>query len=141
MTMVERVRKGSRFFPGGSNAVVDARDVATAMTRLITEGASGERYLLIGEGISYRKLFTLIAQSAGKPAPTMPLPAWALELGWRVEAMRTVFGGRPLITRNTARTASRIRLYDGSKAERLLGMKFRSAEEAVTNVAVFLGRG
>jgi dihydroflavonol-4-reductase len=71
----------------------------------------------------------------------MPLPAWALELGWRVEAMRTVFGGRPLITRNTARTASRIRLYDGSKAERLLGMKFRSAEEAVTNVAVFLGRG
>lgn len=141
MTMVESVRKGSRFFPGGSNAVVDARDVATAMTRLITEGASGERYLLIGEGISYRKLFTLIAQSAGKPAPTMPLPAWALELGWRVEAMRTVFGGRPLITRNTARTASRIRLYDGSKAERLLGMKFRSAEEAVTNVAVFLGRG
>jgi nucleoside-diphosphate-sugar epimerase len=141
MTMVERVRKGSRFFPGGSNAVVDARDVATAMTRLITEGASGERYLLIGEGIGYRKLFTLIAQSAGKPAPAMPLPAWALELGWRVEVMRTVLGGRPLITRNTARTASRIRLYDGSKAERLLGMKFRSAEEAVTNVAVFLGRG
>ncbi len=141
MTMVERVRKGSRFSPGGSNAVVDARDVATAMTRLITEGTSGERYLLIGEGISYRKLFTLIAQSAGKPAPAMPLPAWALELGWRVEVMRTVFGGRPLITRNTARTASRIRLYDGSKAERLLGIKFRSAEEAVTNVAVFLGRG
>lgn len=140
MTMVERVRKGSRFYPGGSNAVVDARDVATAMTRLITEGRTGERYLLIGEGLTYKKLFTLIAQSAGKAVPSMELPAWALELGWRAEALRTAFGGRPLITRNTARTASRIRNYEGSKVERLLGIEFRSAEEAVANVAAFLHR-
>ena len=138
MTMIDRVSKGSRFFPGGTNAVVDARDVATAMTRLITEGGIGERYLLIGEEISYQRLFTLIAQSAGKPAPSMKLPAWALELGWRAEGLRTLFGGRPLITRNTARTASRVRHYDGSKSERLLGMRFRSAEEAVANVADFL---
>ncbi|HQV39395.1 MAG: NAD-dependent epimerase/dehydratase family protein [Flavobacteriales bacterium] len=140
MTMIDRVRKGSRFFPGGTNAIVDARDVATAMTRLIIEGGIGERYLLIGEEISYERLFTLIAQSAGKTAPSMKLPAWALELGWRAEALRTLFGGRPLITRNTARTASRIRHYNGSKAERLLGMRFRSAEEAVANVAGFIRR-
>ena len=139
MTMMERIRKGSRFYPEGSNAVVDARDVATAMTRLVNDGATGERYLLIGEGITYRKLFTLMAQSAGKPAPSMVLPAWALELAWRVESVRTIFGGRPLVTRNTAKMASRTRLYDGSKTEKLLGMRFRSAEEAVGNVARFLG--
>lgn len=138
MTMIERIRKGTRFFPAGSNAVVDARDVATAMTRLITEGTSGERYLLIGENLSYRKLFTLIAASAGKSAPDLPLPAWALELGWRAEAMRTLLGGRPLVTRHTARTASRLRHYDGSKAQRLLGVPFRSAAEAVANVSAFL---
>ncbi|MEO5584961.1 MAG: NAD-dependent epimerase/dehydratase family protein [Flavobacteriales bacterium] len=138
MTMIDRVRKGSRFFPGGTNAVVDARDVATAMIRLITDGGTGERYLLIGEEISYERLFTLIAQSAGKPAPSLKLPSWALELGWRAEGLRTLFGGRPLITRNTARTASRVRHYDGSKVKRLLGMQFRSAEEAVRNVADFL---
>lgn len=139
MTMIARVRKGSLLFPGGTNAVVDARDVATAMIRLVEEGTTGERYLLIGEEISYRKLFTLIARSAGKPAPSVELPAWALELGWRAESVRTAFGGRPLITRHTARTASRIRHYDGSKAEKLLGMRFRSTEEAVANVAGFLG--
>lgn len=141
MTMMERVRKGSRFFPGGTNAVVDARDVAEAMARLITEGGTGERFLLIGEEVSYKKLFTLMAQSAGRSAPSMKLPAWALGLGWRAEALRTFFGGRPLITRITARTASRVRHYDGSKAERLLGTKFRGAEEMVGNVAVFLERG
>ena len=140
MTMIDRVRKGSRFYPGGTNAVVDARDVAMAMVRLITEGKTGDRYLLIGEEISYRQLFTLIAASNCKPAPSAKLPAWALELGWRAETVRTFFGGRPLITRNTARTASRIRHYDGSKAQRLLGMEFRSAEEAIANVAAFLDR-
>lgn len=139
MTMIERVRKGTRLFPGGSNAVVDARDVATAMVRLITGGATGERYLLIGENLSYHKLFTLIAQSAGKPTPTIQLPKWTLEVGWRAEALRTVFGGRPLVTRNTARTGTRQRRYDGSKAAMLLGMRFRPAEEAVANVAHFLG--
>lgn len=138
MTMIDRVRRGSRFFPAGTNAIVDARDVATAMTRLITEGVTGERYLLIGDEIAYKRLFTLIAHCAGKPAPSLMLPAWALELGWRAEALRTLFGGRPLITRNTARTASRVRHYDGSKAKRLLGMSFRSAEEAVRNVAEFI---
>ena len=54
--------------------------------------------------------------------------------------MRTLFGGRPLVTRNTARTASRTRHYHGSKAAKLLGLHFRTAEEAVANVAAFLGK-
>jgi nucleoside-diphosphate-sugar epimerase len=138
MTMIERVRKGTRFFPKGSNAVVDARDVALAMIGLVRDGATGERYLLVGENLPYRQLFALIAKSNGKPVPKIPLPTWALEAGWRFEAVRTLLGGRPLITRNTARSGSRRRSYDASKAEQALGMRFRGAEEAVANVARFL---
>ncbi|HEY0977177.1 MAG TPA: NAD-dependent epimerase/dehydratase family protein [Flavobacteriales bacterium] len=140
MTMVERFRKGTRFFPAGSNAVVDARDVAMAMVQLIERGATGERHLLIGENLSYRELATLLTTSAGKPAPSFALRPWMLGVAWRLEALRTLFGGRPMITRATARTASRQRLYNGAKAERLLGLRFRTAKEAVDNVAAFLGR-
>lgn len=138
ITIMERMRKGSRFFPGGSNAVVDARDVATALVRLTDEGACGERHLLIGENISYRDLFTLIAKTAGKPAPTRSIAPWMLDLAWRVERLRTLFGGRPLITKASARTASRQRVYDGSKASRSLNMAFRDAREAVENTERFL---
>ncbi len=137
MTMVERVRKGSRFYPPGSNAVVDARDVATAMVHVIENGSCGERHLLIGENLSYEKLFRTIAQAAGKKVPTWPLRPWMLELGWRLERIRTLFGGRPLITLHTARTAYRPRLYDGTKA-RAMGLAFRDATEAVGNVEAFL---
>jgi dihydroflavonol-4-reductase len=138
MTIMERMRKGSRFFPRGSNAVVDARDVATALVRLMDKGAVGERHLLIGENISYRNLFTTIAETAGLAAPTIPLPPWVLGLAWRAERLRTLFGGRPMITKVSARTASRPRLYDGSKARRLLDMEFRRAKEAVENTERFL---
>lgn len=138
MTIIERVRKGSRFFSTGSNAVVDARDVAVALVRLTDEGTSGERHLLIGENISYRQLFDTISAVAGTPAPTRSLAPWMLGLAWRAERLRTLFGGRPLITQVSARTASRERLYDGRKARQLLGIDPRSAREAVENTERFL---
>jgi len=138
LTIVERMRKGSRFYPQGSNAVVDARDVATALVRLMDEGKAGERHLLIGENITYKDLFSTIARAAGQRAPGIPIPPWTLGIAWRLERLRTLFGGRPLVTRNSARTASRPRLYDGSKARAVLGMEFRKAREAVENTERFL---
>lgn len=138
MTIIERMRKGSRFYPRGSNAIVDARDVATAMVRLLEEGGSGERYLLIGENLSYQRLFSVIAKSAGSTTPVSRLAPWVLEVAWRLERLRTLFGGRPMVTRISARTASRQRLYDGVKAKNLLQMDFRKVEEAVANVEGFL---
>jgi hypothetical protein len=54
--------------------------------------------------------------------------------------LRTMLGGRPMVTRISARTASRGRNYDGSRAAMLLGMRMRTADEAVRNVAAFLQR-
>ncbi|MBL7984406.1 MAG: NAD-dependent epimerase/dehydratase family protein [Flavobacteriales bacterium] len=138
MTIIERMRKGSRFYPRGSNAVVDARDVASAMVRLLEEGTCGERYLLVGENLSYQRLFGVITTAFGMASPRTALSPWMLELAWRLEAMRTLLGGRPMITRISARTASRTRNYDGSRAAALMGQPFRSAEVAVKNVADFL---
>lgn len=138
MTMVERFRKGGRFYTTGSNAVVDARDVAAAMLALAERGGEGERYLLVGENLSYRKLIGLLAASNGKAAPTQALPRWALALAWRVERVLSLFGKRPLVTRATAGTATRQRLYDGSKAIATTGLRFRNAESSISDLARFL---
>ncbi len=140
MTMVERFRKGTRFHTNGSNAVVDARDVARAMVELVEKGASGERHLLIGEHLSYKTLTTLLAASNGRPAPRYEVPAWVLSLAWRLERIRSWTGARPLITKHTARTTTRQRRYDGSKAQDLLGFPFHDAAASIRNVAAFLDR-
>lgn len=138
MAMVERVRKGVAYYPGGSNAVVDARDVAQCMVRLMKEGGTGERYLLVGENMSYRDLFTLIAERAGKPAPTRRLSNVVLGISWRLERLRSLFGGRPFITRRTAHSAIIRRSFSNAKVAAALGHSFRPASEAVDNVLAYL---
>ena len=139
MTMVERIRKGTRFFPPGTNAVVDARDVAAFMVALMVKGATGERHLLVGENVSYQKLFALIAEASGQPAPERTIAPWLLQVGWRLERLRTLFGGKPFVTRHTVHSAIIQRSYDASKATRITGMHFRSAKESVENVVRYLG--
>lgn len=138
MTLVERIRKGTSFHTVGSNAVVDARDVAACAVRLMHEGGSGERYLLVGENLTYQELFATLAICLGRPATKYALPPLVLALAWRLERLRTLFGGRPFITRHTAHSAVISRSWSSAKVIELLGYTFRPAHEAASNVAAFL---
>lgn len=139
MTLVERLRQGTRYYPPGSNAIVDARDVARCMIALTEQETSGERYLLVGENITYQRLFTLLAAAFGKPAPTRVLKPWLLQLGWRLERLRSfLLGSTPFITRAAVGSALNQRSYSAAKVSALLGHRFHTAEEAVANVADFL---
>lgn len=139
LAIIGRLRKGSRFYATGSVGVVDARDVAWAMAELAVKGVSGDRYILSTPSIGYRELFTRITSAFGRGAPTMAAPAWGLRIAWRADRLRTLFGGRSLITRHTVRSALSDRNYSSAKVEGLLGMRFRGAEEAVRNACAFMG--
>ena len=139
MTLVERVRRGTRFYPPGSTAVVDARDVAKACMDLMQREGKGERYLLSGENVTYQKLFTLLAEAFGNTPPHVRVRSSWLALAWRLERLRTLFaGGHPLVTRDTVRTSLMQRSFSNEKVRAKLGMEFRSAQEMTQNVAEFL---
>jgi len=139
MTLVERLRRGTRFYPPGTNAVVDARDVAACMLALADRSKSGERYLLVGENISYQRLFLLLSEAFHQAAPNRPLRPWMLQLAWRLEKLRTIFTrSRPFITKATVHSALNQRSYSAAKVEDLLGYRFRDATDAVANVAAFV---
>lgn len=140
LAVIDRVCKGTAFYPTGSNGIVDVRDVANAMLELADVGGTGERYILSTAPVTYRDLFSMIAKAAGKPAPTRALPLWTLEVAWRFEAVRTgLFGGRSLVTRNAVRSATSHYSYDTSKV-RALGINFRAPEETIRNAVAFAER-
>lgn len=135
MALAERLGRGTRFHPPGSNAVVDARDVAAAMLRATVDGATGRRYVLSGENLSYRMLFQLYAEAYGLPMPQHVLKPWMLQAAWRLEAMRSMFtGSKPLVTKHTVASSLSQRSYDASRVRSELGVTFRPAEESVRNV-------
>ncbi|MEO8069334.1 MAG: NAD-dependent epimerase/dehydratase family protein [Flavobacteriales bacterium] len=137
LSVIERVAKGTSFYPTGSNGIVDARDVASAMVIASEKGGIGERYILSSEPISYRDMFSAIATGNGHTPPTHVVPAWVLSLAWRAEALRTaVFGGRALITRYTVHSALQHYRYDSSKAQ-ALGISFRDPLVTIQDAVAF----
>ena len=139
LSLMERLAKGSRFHTTGSNAVVDARDVASALVDLCEQGATTGRYLLIGENLGYKQLFEKASAAFGRPAPRFAVRPWMLRLASALESIRSfLFRRKALITRYTVASSLSSRKFSGARAEKALGRRFRTAEEALANVAEYL---
>lgn len=116
----------------GETAVVDARDVATAMIRAAERGASGERFIVAGRSASLGEITGHLAALTGgsKPRLTLPYPlAWAFAAA--VEAGAAVFGGEPLVTRMALRTLNSGHHLSSARAEQKLGASFRPLQETL----------
>lgn len=139
MAIVDRLRRGTRWYTRGTNAFVDARDVAACAVALMERGATGERYLLVGENAGYRRLFDLLSAGFGHPAPAHEARPWMLHAARRLEGLRALITGRsPLVTRATVASSLGQRAYSGAKACELLGYRFRTLEESVANAVSFV---
>ncbi|MCB9183213.1 MAG: NAD-dependent epimerase/dehydratase family protein [Flavobacteriales bacterium] len=138
MSIVNRLQRGTRWYTAGTNAFVDARDVAACMRLLMEHGAPGERYLLVGENAGYRRLFELLSNGFGHAAPSKEAKPWMLELAWRAEKLRALFtGASPMVTKATVASSIGQRAYSNAKVRALLGYRFRTLEESVANVVSF----
>jgi hypothetical protein len=94
--------------------------------------------LIIGENISFRNLFDKIALAFGKKPARYKAGKLLSGFAWRLERIRTfIFGGKSLLTKETARAAHRTHVYDAGKIKKQLGIDFRTADEAIKNAVRF----
>ena len=104
-TLFKQVSKGLPRYTPGTNGFVDVRDVSSSIVQLMKSEISSERYILVGENLSYKEIFEKIAFSLDKPAPNKEAKKWMMQLAWRYEGIRaTIRGKSPVITKETAMT-------------------------------------
>lgn len=126
------VWKGLKVYPPGMNGFVDVRDVVRAMILLMNSDIRNERFILSVDNIDYKRLFELIATAMGKPVPRFKISPLMSGLAWRVEKLRSMVTGiKPLITRETARTAVQQYEYSNEKIKKELGFEFTPIGETV----------
>lgn len=136
--MFNTVAKGLKFYTGGSNAFVDVRDVAEIMIRLMESDLSEERFIVAAENVSYKNFFEFIAEGLGIPAPANKVGSTLSEIAWRLEWLKYKLSGKkPMITKETARTAQKTYIYDNAKIKKSLGFEFRDLKESVLEIAKF----
>lgn len=116
--------------PVGGTNVVDVRDVAAAHLVAMERGATGRRYFIGSQNLSWIDILTTLADALGvKPPRFVVGPRLSLVLGALSEAASAVTRTSPVLTRERARSASSFYHYDNARARTELGCTFRPFHE------------
>lgn len=123
------------FYTEGRINYVDVKDVARAVVTLLFSPISAERFLLNAGSMPYEHFFGMIADGFGKKRPWIKVGKWVASVIWRLEAVRTfITQGSPLITKETARSATRHYSYSSEKIKAKLGLNFIPIEDTIARV-------
>lgn len=123
--------KGMAFYTLGSNAFVDAGDVAYSMVQLMKSAIHSERFLVVSENKSYKEFFQMVTRLLGKQVPAKKAHRWMTELAWRLDALLGYLGKTPFITKAMARSSQQNSRYSNAKIIEAIGFEFKPVEESV----------
>jgi dihydroflavonol-4-reductase len=113
-------------------SLVDIADCTNGHVLAAARGTSGERYVLSGATLTVREGLALVAGLLGVERPLRILPpSFALAVGTAAEAVGRVRRRNPRICRELARTLIHGHAYDGSRATRVLGLRYTPVEETL----------
>lgn len=132
--MQVKVAKGQfPFYPPGGVNVVAVEDVAQATFSAWKKGRTGERYILSGENLYIKDVFSIIAEESGVAAPRIGLSKNVLlTLGKLGDFLEKINLRGPINSEN-ARTSVLFHWFDCSKAKKELDFNPRPAREAIKN--------
>jgi dihydroflavonol-4-reductase len=137
--LVEYLCGRLRFWLPTSVSFVDIDDCAEGHLRAECKGEAGQRYVLNGASLGSEKLLEIMRTIAPEIRPPLLVPKLAAGAGVAVvEAVSWVRRRTPAVCRESLRAIAHGHRYDGSRAERELGLRYRSPEETLRRTARWL---
>ncbi len=130
--MFKQAYTGLKFYTSGINGFVDVRDVCKTMIMLMESDIKNERFIVSSENYPFREFFDNACLNFGKPLPSIKASPLLGSLTWRAEAVRSFFtGSKPLITKETARSANQQYYYSNEKIKKALNFEFISVKQSI----------
>jgi nucleoside-diphosphate-sugar epimerase len=135
LAIFKAANKGMPFFPPGSNAIVDARDVALAMIQLMKSTILKERFLCVGPNLSFKELFSELSKKLGQKSPRYSAPKFiALFYALMNELLGHITGKSSGISIESVHSGYKTISYDRSKIEKAIPIHFHTLNETIENV-------
>lgn len=120
--------------------LVDARDLAMAIARVLFDAPAGSRWLLGGHAVKLSELAPIVDRLCGRPpAPRPRIPyALALAAAHADEALSRLTGRPPRASLTGVRIAGRERRFDSAPARAALGHAPRPLGESLADALAWL---
>lgn len=124
--------QGQRFYTQGQMNVVDVRDVAESIARLLSYPKSGERFIIHGSKVEFIDLFRRIAERFQKPAPSIRVSgSMAGIAAWVEEGRAFLLGYEPMVTRQSVKMTRGEFTYSNQKSIQELGLRYQTLENTL----------
>lgn len=132
LTLFRTLKKGMTYYPPGSNATVDSRDVSEIMIRLMASEITAERFLCIGSNQSFKILMDEISSQLNVKQPKKLAKRWLVNFARRILRLLSRFTRkRPAVTRESVQALFSNRSYDNTKVKTALDFNFRELETSI----------
>jgi dihydroflavonol-4-reductase len=120
--------------------LIDVRDVAIGLTRVMERGKPGRRYLLGHENLMLCEFLEILSELTGARVPTWRVPfAVAIVAAWLSEKYADHWSGRsPKATLTGVRLARRIMHFDPSRSLEELALVPRPIEQSLSEAVTWL---
>ncbi len=120
--------------------LIDVRDAAEGLIRVLERGTTGRRYLLAGENLSLAELFQNLASLTGIRAPQLRIPySFGLAVAYISEFWADFVSGRPpKATVTGVRLARRIMHFDPSRSLAEIGLVPRPVRQSLADAVSWL---
>jgi len=132
--LIERRVPGT-MFEDSAFTWVHVNDVAEAIVRALEkEGNEGEKYLIGKHTLTWGEFTHMVCEISGVAPPKWRLPGPAVMAGAALATKVADLTGRPPLlemSRDAVRNAREGAVFDGSKAERELGLTYTPIKEAI----------
>lgn len=124
---------------------VDVADVVTAIIgALEMEAAIGQRYLIGNQTLMLGEIGQMVSEESGVPPPRLALPDWSVILTAHGLTKLSSLTGQPPVwglSVDQVRTMVEGFHFDGSKAQRELGVRYTPVREAIKSLISELKTG
>ena len=138
--LFETVRKGLKYYPGGSCGLVDVEDVAKIMIALMESNITAERFLINAENWTYQDLFTEVAQQFNLKPPSIALKVWMLKLAYFGSRLASSITGKNYgLTKDTVRSAFKRHNYASDKIKKAIDIQFKPIKKTIAEICADLG--
>lgn len=131
-------KKGMSFYTKGSNAYVDVRDVSKVMIHLVDHEIFGKRFLVIGENYTFKRFFTELCSVFNSKTPQTEARPWMISLIKNIHQLRYLLTGKkPLITKETCRSANKISVFKKDQLEKVYPKPFIPVQSSLSYFAEY----
>jgi nucleoside-diphosphate-sugar epimerase len=136
----KKVYKGLPYYTEGTVGYVDVFDVVKCMTELMENQTKNERFILVGENLSYKDFIDQISSGLKVQGPTKKAGTFLLNIGWRIDWIYSkLTGKRRQLSKQLANSLMSKSAYDNTKIKTHLNYNFKSISESIEDVSsIFL---